>query len=135
MVASVSQRVALVDKLGLITREWFRLIDELVTDANGGGLFTLDVTGTVDLSKRNWALELTANATIANPTNAKVGQTGFIRITQNDTSAKTLAFGTFWQFASGTPPTVSAGLSAIDVLVYHVIATDAAACTYIKGVS
>jgi hypothetical protein len=135
MVASVSQRVALVDKLGLITREWFRLIDELITDANGGGLFTLAIDGQADLSKRNWALELTANATIANPANAKVGQTGFIRITQNDAVAKTLAFGSFWQFASGTPPTVSTGLSAIDVLVYHVIATDAAACTYIKGVS
>lgn len=135
MVAPVSARVRLVDGLGNMTREWFRLISELVTAANGGGSFTLDVTGTVDLSKRNWILTLTDNATLANPVNAQVGQTGFIKIIQNDTAAKTLAFGTFWKWDSGTPPTVSVGLSAIDVLVYHVIAADAAACTYIKGVA
>jgi len=135
MAIILSQRVKFVDSLGLITREWFSLLNELVVGVNGGGLFSVDIGSQIDLAKRNWTVAMSANGTLINPKNAVVGQSGFIVITQNASAAKTLAFGTFWKFDSGTPPTISAGLGDIDVLRYSVIAADTAACTYLNNVS
>lgn len=44
---------------------------------------------------------LTENTTIANPTNAKPGQTGYIRLQQHASSAKTCAFGSNWKRQGG----------------------------------
>lgn len=135
MAIMLSSRAKLVDGLGQITREWFNLINDLVNNANGGGVLAVDVGSQIDLAKRNWTVTMSANGTLLNPKNAVVGQSGFIVITQNSTAAKTLAFGTFWKFDSGTPPTISSGLGDIDVLRYSVINSNYAACTYINNVS
>lgn len=62
----------------------------------------------------------TENTTLAAPSGAVEGQSGVITFTQHASSPKTLAFNTFWKFASGTVPTFTATNSAVDVLAYSV---------------
>jgi hypothetical protein len=74
----------------------------------------------VDMSDSNFTHTFTENTTLANPTNLSAGQSGVIVFTQHASSPKTLAFGSYWDFPSGTVPTVTASNSAVDVLAYYV---------------
>lgn len=75
----------------------------------------------IDLSANNdFSHTFTENTTLANPSNIVAGQSGAIRFTQHASSPKTLAFGSYWDFAGGTAPTISATNSARDTLFYHV---------------
>lgn len=74
----------------------------------------------VDMSDSNFTHTFTENTTLANPTNLTAGQSGIIVFTQHASSPKTLAFGSYWDFPSGTVPTVTATNSAVDVLAYYV---------------
>lgn len=62
----------------------------------------------------------TGNSTLGAPSNAKVGQSGFIYITQ-DTTPRTLAFSTAWVFDGGADPSLSTTSGAKDVLYYTVL--------------
>jgi hypothetical protein len=68
----------------------------------------------------NFSLTLGGNRTLANPSNLTAGQAGSIVITQDGTGSRTLAFGSYWKFASGTAPTLTTTASAVDVLAYYV---------------
>lgn len=68
----------------------------------------------------NFSVTLGGNRTLANPTNLTAGQSGIITITQDGTGSRTLAFGSYWKFASGTAPTLTTTASAVDVLAYYV---------------
>lgn len=68
----------------------------------------------------NFSLTIGGNRTLANPTNLTAGQSGVIVITQDGTGSRTLAFGSYWKFASGTAPTLTTTASAVDVLAYYV---------------
>lgn len=68
----------------------------------------------------NFSVTLGGNRTLANPTNLTAGQSGVIVITQDGTGSRTLAFGSYWKFASGTAPTLTTTASAVDVLAYYV---------------
>ncbi|TGV26330.1 hypothetical protein [Mesorhizobium sp. M4B.F.Ca.ET.143.01.1.1] len=72
----------------------------------------------------NAVVTLGGNRALGNPTNEKVGQSGVIRIAQDGTGSRTLSFGTDWEFAGGTAPTLSTAAGANDLLFYHIIATD-----------
>ena len=62
---------------------------------------------------------------MANPTNIVAGQTGSVVVTQDGTGSRTLAYGTFWDFAGGTAPTLTTTASKVDRLDYIVAsATD-----------
>lgn len=69
-------------------------------------------------SGANFAVTLTGNLTLANPTNAKPGQTGIIALAQDATGSRTISFGTTWKFAGGTAPTLTTTASAVDYLTY-----------------
>lgn len=71
----------------------------------------------------NFSLTIGGNRTLANPTNLTAGQSGVIVITQDGTGSRTLAYGSYWKFASGTAPTLTTTASAVDVLVYYVEST------------
>lgn len=71
----------------------------------------------------NFTHTFTENTTLANPTNLVAGQSGVIVFTQHASSPKTLAFGGYWKFPSGSAPSVTASNSAVDVLVYYVEST------------
>ncbi len=79
----------------------------------------------------NFSLTLAHNATLANPTNAQVGDSGVIVITQDGTGSRTLAYGTDWDFPAGTP-TLQTDPAAIDVLCYFVSATGVITCSMIQ---
>lgn len=70
----------------------------------------------------NFSHTTTENTTLDNPTNLVAGQSGVITITQGST-AKTMAFGSYWKFAGGTAPSLTATGAAVDVLAYYVEST------------
>ena len=72
----------------------------------------------------NATVTLAGNRTLGNPTNEKVGQTGCIRVVQDATGTRTLAFGSDYEFAGGTAPTLSTAANAEDLLFYHVLASN-----------
>lgn len=68
----------------------------------------------------NFSVTLGGNRTLANPTNLVAGQSGVIKITQDGTGSRTLAFGSYWDWAAGTAPTLTTTANAVDILVYYV---------------
>lgn len=83
----------------------------------------------------NFTLALGENTTIANPSNEKVGQSGFLRITQDATGSRTVAWGTHYFFAGGTAPTASTAANASDVFLYVVLAADTVLVTSVLDIS
>jgi len=83
----------------------------------------------------NFNVTLAGNRTLANPTNAKVGQSGYIRVVQDATGSRTLSFGTNYEFAGGAATTLSTAANAEDILVYQVVSATRIVVSAIKGVS
>ena len=71
----------------------------------------------------NFSVTLEGNRTLANPTNLTAGQSGSIFITQDGTGSRTLAYGSFWNFAAGAAPTLSTTAAAVDRIDYIVRTT------------
>ena len=69
---------------------------------------------------QNFSVTLAGNRTLANPTNIDAGQTGSIFITQDGTGSRTLSFGSYWDFAGGTAPTLSTAAASVDRIDYIV---------------
>jgi hypothetical protein len=61
------------------------------------------------------------------------GQSGIITITQGATPY-TLAYNTFYKFAGGTVPTLTATVGAVDTFAYYVESASRATCQLIKDV-
>ena len=75
----------------------------------------------VDLSaSNNFVVELAGNRTLDNPSNIVAGQSGSIFVVQDGTGSRTLAFGSYYDFAGGTAPTLSTAASAVDRIDYIV---------------
>jgi hypothetical protein len=68
----------------------------------------------------NYSVTLGGNRTLANPTNTTAGQSGSIFVSQDGTGSRTLAYGTYWDFAGGTAPTLSTAASSVDRIDYVV---------------
>jgi hypothetical protein len=68
----------------------------------------------------NFSVTLGGNRTLANPSNTVAGQSGSLFITQDGTGSRTLAYGTNYDFAGGTAPTLSTTAGAIDRIDYVV---------------
>jgi len=68
----------------------------------------------------NYVVVLGGNRTIANPTNITAGQSGSIFITQDGTGSRTASWGSYWDWAAGTAPTLSTGASQVDRIDYIV---------------
>ena len=68
----------------------------------------------------NFSLTLGVNLTIANPSNLTAGQSGSIFLVQDGTGSRTAAFGSYWDFAGGTAPTLSTAAAAVDRIDYIV---------------
>ena len=85
------------------------------------GALTDGATITPDFdANQNFSVTLGGNRTLANPTNIDAGQTGSIFITQDGTGSRTLSFGSDWDFAGGTAPTLSTAAGAVDRIDYIV---------------
>ena len=71
-------------------------------------------------ANQNFTVPLAGNRTLANPSNMVVGQTGSIFVVQDATGSRTLSFGSYWDFAGGTAPTLTTTAAAVDRIDYIV---------------
>lgn len=103
------------------------LVTDMVWSAAGSVALSWTSGGTtaVDLSTGiNFTVTTaTGNSTLGAPTNAKTGQSGFIYITQDGVTPRTLAFNAAWVFDGGTDPALTASAGAKDILYYTVISS------------
>ena len=82
---------------------------------------TSGATVTPDLNdSNNFTLTLGENLTIANPSNCTAGQSGSIFLVQDGTGSRTAAWGSYWDFAGGTAPTLTTTAAAVDRVDYVV---------------
>ena len=82
-----------------------------------------DTTKQLDFATaNNFALTLanTASCELQNPSNLVAGQSGSIFIVQDGTGSRLLTYGSSWDFAGGTAPTLSTAASAVDRIDYVV---------------
>ena len=86
-----------------------------ITVLTDGATITPDFSVT-----NNYSVTLAGNRTLANPTNTTAGQSGSIFVSQDATGSRTLAYGTNWDFAGGTAPTLSTAASSVDRIDYVV---------------
>ena len=68
----------------------------------------------------NFTVTLAGNRTIANPTNLTAGQSGSIFIVQDGTGSRTAGWGSYWDFAAGTAPTLTTNANGVDRVDYVV---------------
>lgn len=127
-VASAANfRANTADKLLDTDGVWAAAAEVTLTDA---------ATIAVDMSTFiNAVVTLGGNRTLGQPSNTKVGQSGVIRIVQDGTGSRTLAYHADWEFAAGAAPALSAAVAAQDLLFYQVIATNRIYASLVKGVS
>jgi hypothetical protein len=71
----------------------------------------------------NFTVTLGGNRTLANPTGLVAGQSGSIFIVQDATGSRTLAYGSYWDFAAGVAPTLTTTANAVDRIDYIVRST------------
>lgn len=80
------------------------------------GITTLDFATANHFS---FTLPAGGTVTLANPSNLTAGQSGVVVITQNGTTAATVAYGSAWKFKGGAP-SVSTTLSSVNTIAYFV---------------
>jgi hypothetical protein len=115
------------DKTVTTDRAWAAAETVALTDA---------ATITVDMGTFiNATVTLGGNRALGNPTNAKVGQSGFIRIVQDGTGSRTLSYGSDWKFSNGSDPTLTTTAAATDILYYTVIASSFIHASLVKAVA
>ena len=86
-------------------------------------------------ANQNFTVTLAGNRTLANPTNKVVGQTGSIFIVQDSTGSRTLSYGTDYEFAGGTAPTLTTTAAAVDRIDYIVRSSTSIHCVFTANYS
>lgn len=96
---------------------------------------TSGATVSVDASlSNNFKLTLATNATLANPTNATDGMVLNIRVKQDATGSRTLAYGSAYKWPGGAAPVLSTAANAVDMISMYYDSTDAVwACVINKA--
>jgi hypothetical protein len=89
----------------------------------------------IDLSHQYYTLDMTEDTVLAAPSNVTARQVFSIEITQDDTTAYTLGYNTFYQFAGGSAPAISETLSSKQRLVCEVSEDGSyAACNLLSNI-
>ncbi len=101
------------DKVLITDKVWSSMAEVALTDAAS---IALDLSTGFDFT-----VTLGGNRTLANPTNVKAGQRGRIRVVQDGTGSRTLSFGSSYDFADGTAPTLTTTANATDYLDYDCV--------------
>lgn len=107
------------------------------TKAQRGSITVLTdgATITPDFSLNNhYEVTLGGNRTLANPTNVVAGQSGVIRIVQDGTGSRTLAYGSNFKFSNGAAPVLTTTANAVDLLVYFVESSSRIAARLVSDV-
>ena len=85
------------------------------------GTLTSGTTITPDFATHcNFTVTLGHNTTIANPSNLTAGQSGSIFLVQDGTGSRTAAWGSYWDWAGDTAPTLTTDANAVDRVDYIV---------------
>jgi hypothetical protein len=101
-------------------------VAQTFTASQRGEITTLTSASTVTpdfAASNNFTLTLGQNLTLANPTNLVVGQSGSIFLIQDGTGSRTITWGSYFDWAGGTPPTLSTAAGSVDRLDYIVRTT------------
>jgi putative hemolysin len=112
-------------------------VAQTFTAAQRGAYVTLTDAATIatDLSLGNqFQVTLGGNRTLGAPTNVVAGQSGVIRVVQDGTGSRTLAYNSVFKFPGGTAPTLTTTANAVDLLAYHVESTTRIAVRFIGDV-
>ena len=72
----------------------------------------------------DFVVTLGGNRTLDNPSNVTAGQSGSIRVIQDGTGSRALAYGSYFKFTGATAPVLSTGAGSVDILHYKVWASD-----------
>jgi hypothetical protein len=102
---------------------------QTVTSGKGDATVTLTdgATVTPDASEGNtWYLTLGGSRTFANATNPRDGQTVTLFVEQGGSGSYTLSWGAAYLFPSGSAPTLSTAVGAIDILTMKYNSTNTA---------
>ena len=129
--SAVTVATAGTDYPGLATAQTF-------TKGQRGAIVTLTdgATVTPDMADgNNFTLTLGGNRTLANPSNLTAGQSGSIFLVQDGTGSRTLAYGSYYDFAGGTAPTLTTTASAVDRIDYVVRSTTSIHCVFTANYS
>jgi len=113
-------------------------IVQTFTKGQRGAIVTLTdgATVTPDMADgNNFSLTLGGNRTLANPSNLTAGQSGSIFLVQDGTGSRTLAYGSYYDFAGGTAPTLTTTASAVDRIDYVVRSTTSIHCVFTANYS
>ena len=98
-------------------------VTQTFSAAQRGTITTLTDGATVTpdfAASNNYTLTLGGNRTIANPTNLTAGQSGSIFLVQDGSGSRLASWGSYWDFAGGTAPTLTTTASAVDRIDYVV---------------
>jgi len=107
------------------------------TAAQRGAYVTLTdaATVTVDMSLGNhFQVTLGGNRTLGAPTNVVAGQSGVIRVVQDATGSRTMAFNSVFKFPGGVAPTLTTAANSVDLLAFHVESATRIAVRFIGDV-
>ena len=90
----------------------------------------------VNLAANNhFSVTLAGNRTLDNPTNIVAGTSGSFFITQDGTGSRTLSYGSYYDFAGGTAPTLTTTASKIDRIDYIARTTTSLHCVHTGDLS
>jgi hypothetical protein len=112
-------------------------VAQTFTAAQRGAYVTLTDAATIatDLSLGNqFQVTLGGNRTLGAPTNVVAGQSGVIRVVQDGSGGRTLAYNSVFKFPGGTAPTLTTTANAVDLLAYHCETTTRIAVRFIGDV-
>lgn len=96
------------------------------TAGQRGEITTLTSASTVTpdfADSNNFTLTLGTDVTLANPSNLTAGQSGSLFLVQDSTGSRTVTWGSYWDWAGGTPPTLTTTANAVDRVDYIVRTT------------
>jgi len=112
--------------------------DHIVFDSAAGSITALTDSATISVnfaSSNNFSVTLGGNRTLGNPSNVVAGQSGFIAVTQDGTGSRTLSYSSNWDFASGSPPTLTTTAGATDIIAYYARTTTSIVADVILNIS
>jgi len=96
------------------------------TAGQRGEITTLTSASTVTpnfADSNNFTLTLGTNVTLANPSNLTAGQSGSLFLVQDSSGSRTVTWGSYWDWAGGTAPTLTTTANAVDRVDYIVRTT------------
>ena len=133
LIFSVNDDTALTERLRIHSNGR----SEVTAAFSGIQTLTDGATITPDFATGNFfTVTLDGNRTLANPTNMVAGQGGCFFIVQDGTTGgRTLAYGTQYDFAGGTAPTLSTAAGAVDRIDYVVRTTGSIHCVFTANYS